>query len=138
MFSVGKIVSEAAAKHLTPVVLELGGQCPAIVTRTANLDHAAKRIALSKYINAGQICLASNHVFCDPSIAERFQEKLKHHTSQFLLENGKDDLVRIINDKQFDRISGLLDKTSGTVAYGGKSDKADRYIEPTIVTQVKL
>lgn len=76
---VGRIVAAAAAKHLTPVVLELGGQAPAIVTKTANIDLAAKRIAAVKLMNAGQICLNVNHVFVDPTVHDALVAKMGEH-----------------------------------------------------------
>ncbi|KAJ5217161.1 hypothetical protein N7468_010169 [Penicillium chermesinum] len=75
--NVGRHVSKAAAKHLTPVTLELGGQCPAIVGRTANVDQAAKRIAFAKFLNAGQICFSVNHAFVHPDIYDSFIKRLQ-------------------------------------------------------------
>lgn len=134
----GKIISQAAAKTLTPTVLELGGQGPVIVTKSANVDLAAKRIALSKYINAGQICLSSNHVFCDPSLADALVAKMSEYFRSYLSAQGKNDMVHIVSDKHFDRLTTLLSSTKGTIATGGSTSKSTRYIEPTIVTDIKL
>ncbi|KAG8528814.1 uncharacterized protein KY384_006503 [Bacidia gigantensis] len=134
--AVGRIISEAAAKNLTPAVLELGGQAPAIVTASADIDVAAKRVALSKFTNAGQICLCSNHVFVDPSVHDAFVKRASHWMKQFM--SDKDQFVKIINERQFDRLSGLLDKTAGAIVHGGTMSKADRYIEPTIVIDLNV
>lgn len=128
----------AAARHLTPTVLELGGQVPVIVTSTANIDIAAKRVAFAKYFNAGQICLSPNHVFIDPSVHDKFVEKTSQCMKQFLSAAGKEDLVHIVNERNFGRIEGLLSHTKGKIAYGGDSNKETRYIQPTICTDLDM
>lgn len=134
---VGRIIAEAAAKHLTPVVLELGGQAPVIVTKSANIDVAAKRIAHAKLTNSGQVCLNANHLFADPAIHDELLERMRYWFNKFL-ETGEDDLAAIINERHFDRISGLLKSTSGVVVYGGNTDRSRRYIQPTVVRDVMI
>lgn len=135
--SVGRHISAAAANHLTPVTLELGGQSPAIVGKSADLDRAAKTIAFSKFLNAGQICLAVNHVFVDPAVHDTFVEKLKHWSGQFL--HGERKLTTaIVNQRHQARLSGLLQQTKGKVVCGGgESDELCR-MEPTVVTDLDM
>lgn len=134
---IARFITAAAAKHLTPVVLELGGQGPCIVSKTADIDLAARRIASAKYLNAGQICLTVNHVFAEPEIVDELSERLTYWNAQFLLQ-GDSDMCRIVNEKNFDRLSGLLDDTKGTISCGGKRDRAQKFIEPTVVKDVKM
>ena len=135
---VARIVAAAAAKHLTPTVLELGGQAPCIVTPSADIDTAAKRIVFSKYLNNGQICLAANHVFVDPSIHDKFVERAIYWLGQYLKDGGAEDAVRIINEQNYDRLVGLLEKTDGKIVYGGKTDREDKYIQQTLITNVTM
>lgn len=132
---VGRIIAEAAAKHLTPVVLELGGQAPVIVTKTADIELAAKRIAHAKLTNSGQVCLNGNHVFADPAVHDQLLERLQYWFEKFL-ETGSDQFATIINERHFDRISGLLKATAGVVVYGGELDRDRKYIKPTIVRDI--
>ena len=121
-------------------MLELGGQCPCIVTKTANIELAAKRIAFVKYLNAGQICLAPNHVFIDPSVSHKFIDRATFWITEFLKTESKSHLVRIINDQNYDRIANLLANTKGNIVAGGKSymDKASRTIPPTLIKDVNM
>jgi aldehyde dehydrogenase (NAD+) len=134
---VARFVTAAAAKHLTPVVLELGGQGPAIVTASANVDLAAKRIAYGKFLNAGQICLSVNHVFVDPSIHDELVERLGYWFNQYL-DGSYENYVRIVNQRNFDRLKTMLDRTDGKITYGGKIDRDERLIAPTVVTGVSI
>ena len=135
---IAKIIAAAAAKHVTPTVLELGGQAPCIVTPSADIDSAAKRITFSKYLNGGQICLAANHVFVDPSVHDKFVERAVYWLGEYLKDGGKDDAVRIVNERNYDRLVGLLKQTSGTIAYGGETDREDKFIQQTVVTNVNM
>ncbi|TLS24685.1 hypothetical protein PpBr36_08425 [Pyricularia pennisetigena] len=135
---VGRIVAAAAAKHLTPVVLELGGQDPAIVHKTADIDYSARRIALAKFQNAGQVCLSVNHVFVDPEVADEFVERVSYWCAQFSEGEAADHLCRIVNARNFDRLCRLLDATSGKVVQGGRRDPETRYVQPTVVRDVTL
>ncbi|KAJ6174183.1 hypothetical protein N7485_006995 [Penicillium canescens] len=136
--SIAKIIHAAAAKHLTPVTLELGGQCPAIVTESANLDLTAKHIAVTKFNNAGQICLNVNHVLVHPTLREDLVTELCRYFDTFRggKDNQPDYYTHIINDPNFDRLDSLLQQTSGKVVYGGQRDRQSRYFAPTIVTGV--
>lgn len=134
---IARIVSAAAAIHLTPVTLELGGQGPAIITPTANIDISAKRIASTKVSNAGQICLAVNHVFVPSEIHDEFVERVSYWFDKFKGdEKESKNLVRIINDRNFDRLEGVLSKTEGEIVYGGQMNREDRSMYPTVVTGV--
>ncbi|XP_037022245.2 aldehyde dehydrogenase, dimeric NADP-preferring isoform X2 [Artibeus jamaicensis] len=133
---VGKIVMMAAAKHLTPVTLELGGKSPCYVDKDCDLDLACRRIAWGKYMNSGQTCVAPDYILCDPSIQNQLVEKLKKSVKEFYGEDAKKspDYGRIINSRHFQRVMGLLEGQK--VAYGGTGDAATRYIDPTILTDV--
>jgi aldehyde dehydrogenase (NAD+) len=132
---VGRIIATAAAKHLTPVVLELGGQAPVIVTRSADIELAAKRIAHAKLTNSGQVCLNGNHIFADPAVHDRLLARLQFWFDKFL-ESGSEQFATIINERHFDRIAGLLKSSAGVVVYGGDLDRERKYIKPTIVRDV--
>lgn len=132
---VGRVVAAAAAKHLTPVVLELGGQAPVIVTKSADIDLTAKRIAHAKITNSGQVCLNGNHVFADPAVHDKLLERLQYWFDKFL-EKGNESFATIINERHFDRIAGLLKSSAGVVVYGGDMDRSRKYIAPTIVRDV--
>ncbi|KAL6052330.1 hypothetical protein STEG23_014443 [Scotinomys teguina] len=134
--AVGKIIMEAAAKHLTPVTLELGGKSPCYVDKDCDLDVACRRIAWGKFMNSGQTCVAPDYILCDPSIQNQIVEKLKKSVKDFYGENAKEsrDYGRIINDRHFQRVTGLIEGQK--VAYGGTWDAASRYIAPTILVDV--
>jgi aldehyde dehydrogenase (NAD+) len=135
---VGQVVAEAAAKHLTPTVLELGGKSPTLIDRTANLAVAAKRIAWGKFYNAGQTCIAPDYLLVEESVYAPLLEALKAAiTTLFGAEpKASPDYGRIINARHFERLSGLM--KSGTVAAGGQSDAGQRYLAPTLLTDVSL
>lgn len=128
---IGRKVYEAAAPHLTPVTLELGGKSPVIVAADADVDVAAKRIAWIKLMNAGQTCVAPDYVLADASIRDDLVSKIGEALTKF----GSDEPsgMRIVNQRQFDRLTGYLANTKGKVALGGKSDAADLRIQPTVV-----
>ena len=135
--TVGRVVMEAAAKHLTPVTLELGGKSPAIVDRHANLGVAAKRIAWGKFINTGQTCVAPDYVLVDRTVEQPFLDLLASTVRAFYGDDPRSnpDYGRIINDRHFARLRGLLD-TGGTIVVGGDTDATDRYVAPTVLTDV--
>lgn len=135
---VGRIIAAAGAKNLSRVTLELGGQCPVIVGKSANIDLAAKRVAAAKITNLGQICLNANHVFADPTIHDQFIERFIHWNKTFAKDNGEDQFAHIISERHFDRISNLLKSSSGEVVYGGTTDRSKKWIQPTIVKDVQL
>jgi aldehyde dehydrogenase (NAD+) len=111
--------------------LELGGKSPVIVAEDADIDVAAKRIAWTKLINSGQICIAPDYVLADAKIRDAFVGKLKDAVNKF--EADSDGGKQIINQRQFDRISGYLSETQGEIALGGGSDASSLKIEPTVV-----
>ncbi|KAM4843431.1 aldehyde dehydrogenase, dimeric NADP-preferring [Thomomys bottae] len=133
---VGKIVMAAAAKHLTPVTLELGGKSPCYVDKDCDLEVACRRIAWGKFMNSGQTCVAPDYILCDPSIQNQIVEKLKKSLREFYGENAKQshDYGRIINDQHFQRVISLIEGQK--VAHGGTWDAASRYIAPTILMDV--
>ena len=134
--AVGKEVMQKASANLTPVTLELGGKSPCIVDSTANLKIAARRIVFGKYLNCGQTCVAPDYVYCEESVAERFLEEVKKEIRRQFGENplANEDYGKIINEKHFDRICGLID--SNKVVIGGKADAGTLKIEPTVMTDI--
>ncbi|XP_066221062.1 aldehyde dehydrogenase, dimeric NADP-preferring-like [Saccopteryx leptura] len=134
--NVAKIIMTAAAKHLTPVTLELGGKSPCYVDKDCDLDTACRRIAWGKYMNSGQTCVAPDYILCDPSIQNQVVEKLIKAVKEFYGEDAQKsrDYGRMINDRHFQRVMGLIEGQK--VAYGGTGDAATRYIAPTILTDV--
>ncbi|KAL8182948.1 UNVERIFIED_CONTAM: Aldehyde dehydrogenase 3 member B1 [Gekko kuhli] len=134
---VGKIVMSAAAKHLTPLTLELGGQNPCYVDCCCNFQNAANRIVWGKFFNAGQTCIAPDYVICTIETQERLMPCLRQAIREFYGCDPRDspDFGRMINDKHFRRVRALLD--CGRVAIGGETDECDRYIAPTVLADVK-
>jgi aldehyde dehydrogenase (NAD+) len=133
---VGKVVMAAAAKHLTPVVLELGGKNPTIVHDTADLRVAARRIAQGRWMNAGQTCTAPDHVLVFKTVAKDFLAQLEEAVVGFYGTDPQQspDYGRIVNARHFDRLTRLIG--SGDVYYGGQHDRDDLYIAPTILVNV--
>jgi aldehyde dehydrogenase (NAD+) len=138
--AVGKVVMTAAAKHLTPVTLELGGKSPTIVAADADLAVAARRIAWAKLVNAGQTCIAPDYVLVERQVRDELVDRLQSAITDFYGSNPKSssDLGRIVNPRHHDRLTGLLSGSGGTVACGGESDPATRYLAPTIVVDPDL
>ncbi|MGB2347057.1 MAG: aldehyde dehydrogenase family protein [Flavobacteriaceae bacterium] len=133
---VGKIIMKAAAEHLTPVVLELGGKSPCIVDEGTHVDTAAKRILWGKITNAGQTCVAPDYLLVHESVKEKLIGRMQHHLRQMLGESIEKSPYygRIINDRMFDRLAPLLKE--GRVRIGGQSNKKDLYIAPTVLDEV--
>ena len=133
---VGKTVMAAAAQHLTPVALELGGKSPVILTRNADLALAAKRIAWGKFLNAGQTCVAPDHVWAPSTMVDAFVEEMRKYITAFYGENPleSEDLPAIINEKHFQRLLGLMGE--GRPAIGGIWDEKRRKISPTVLANV--
>jgi len=133
---VGKLVMAAAARHLTPVTLELGGKCPCLVCADAPLEMTARRIAWGKFMNAGQTCVAPDFVLVDHQIRDRLVEALKRVIVQFYGEDPRQspDYGRIINRRHFERLAAFLGH--GQVVHGGQLDPADLYIAPTLLTDL--
>lgn len=136
--SVGKIIYKMAAENLVPVTLELGGKSPCVVEEDANITIAAKRIAMPKFSNAGQMCVAPDYVLVHESKRVELIEALKKVVPTFYGTDAskEDGYGRIINERQFNRIVQYL--SDGTIVYGGKYDAASLYIEPTILDGVSV
>ncbi|MEU8979306.1 aldehyde dehydrogenase family protein [Streptomyces sp. NPDC048309] len=134
--TVGRIVMRAAAEHLTPVALELGGKSPAFVDRDADLAVVADRLARGKFLNAGQTCVAPDYVLTDPETARALEPELAQAVEAlFGTEPRRSaEFGRIVNERHFDRLSSLLD--SGRTVTGGDSDRATKYIAPTVLADV--
>jgi len=129
----GKLVMEAAAKHLTPVTLELGGKNPCIVDADAQLDITARRIVFGKFLNAGQSCVAVDYLLVDRRVKQALLSHILKYTVEFYGEDAfrSPDFCRIVNEQHFDRLLGLLH--TGDIVIGGGSDRASRYIAPTVI-----
>ena len=132
----GRQVMEAAARHLTPVVLELGGKSPCIVDRGADIDVAARRIAWGKTLNAGQTCIAPDYLLIHRSLQEPFVKAYKEALQRLHGEDARQSpyYVRLVNDRAFERVAGYIPQ--GKVLVGGRTDAAERYIEPTLLAEV--
>ncbi|WP_030602806.1 aldehyde dehydrogenase family protein [Streptomyces achromogenes] len=134
--TVGRIVMRAAAEHLTPVTLELGGKSPVFVDRSTDPEAVADRLARGKFLNAGQTCVAPDYVLTDPETAPALEAALVRVIEKLF---GADparspEYGRIVNERHFDRLSGLLG--SGRVAVGGVGDRAAKYLAPTVLADV--
>nr|XP_033776783.1 aldehyde dehydrogenase family 3 member B1 [Geotrypetes seraphini] len=135
--NVGKIIMAAAAKHLTPLTLELGGKNPCFVDKGVNLSNTANRIVWSRFFNAGQTCVAPDYILCDTETRDQLVPALRDSVEKFF---GKEpqkspDFGRIVNDKNFQRLKAMLG--SGKVVVGGETDENDKYIAPTVLVDVK-
>ncbi|XP_078404316.1 aldehyde dehydrogenase, dimeric NADP-preferring-like [Cetorhinus maximus] len=134
--NIGRIVMEAAAKHLTPVTLELGGKSPCYIDSDCDLDVACRRIAWGRYSNCGQTCIAPDYILCDKSIQDEVVKKICTNIIEFYGNDPQKspDYGRIVNQRHFKRLMSLLEGVN--VVYGGQSDEEELYIAPTIVTDV--
>lgn len=129
---IGRKIMAAAAPTLTPVTLELGGKSPVVVLADADLDVAARRIAWIKMLNSGQTCIAPDYVLADRTIAAELADKIVATIAEFRAEEG-DPSLRIVNERQFDRLASLISATGGRVVTGGKTDRDTLRIEPTVI-----
>ena len=131
--TVGKIIYQLAAKNLVPVTLELGGKSPCVVDDSANIKISAKRIAVTKFSNCGQMCVAPDYVLVHEKVKDKLIEELKKYTQQFYDNDSSQsyNYGKIINEKQFDRIAKYLE--DGNIVFGGKFEKEKLYIQPTII-----
>ena len=136
--ALAKTVMTAAAKHLTPVVLELGGKSPCIIDKTANIKTTARRLAWGKTLNSGQTCIAPDYILIHEDIKEAFVAAFAEEMKALHGEDIKADkhYVRMVNDKAFERVSGYIKESE--VLYGGSFDAAERYIEPTLLDNPSL
>ncbi|WP_226998897.1 aldehyde dehydrogenase [Flavisolibacter tropicus] len=135
---IGTVIYEMAAKKLVPVTLELGGKSPCIIEKDANLKIAAKRIALTKFSNAGQMCVAPDYLLLHVSIKDAFLKELKQQIGAFYNTEGVRDyhFGKIVNDKSFHRLTSYIQKEH--VIYGGRIDAATHFIEPTLLDNPPL
>ena len=133
---VGKLIYKMAAEKLVPVTLELGGKSPCVVESDANIQVAAKRIALTKFSNAGQMCVAPDYLLVHESIKEQFMIAIKEVLRQFYTEDPSSvyDYGKIINERQFNRLTSYLQQ--GKIVYGGRYDADTQYLEPTLLEDV--
>lgn len=134
--AVGKIVMASAAKHLTPISLELGGKSPVIVDETADIEVAARRIAFGKILNAGQTCVAPDYLFVHKDVKALFVEKYRKAVNEFFPKDDYADMPHIINEKHFNRLLGLMQGEK--LAFGGKYDAEKRFIEPALLDNTAL
>lgn len=142
--AIGKVVMKAAAEHLSSVTLELGGKSPTIVTASAKLDDAAKRIAAAKFINNGQTCVAPDYILVDETIAQPFIQKLIAQIKKLFIEGGKSlkesvHYARIVNEKHFDRLQRLLlnaKQNGASIEFGGETDRSTLFFHPAVLTNI--
>jgi len=130
---VGKIVYQAAAQHLTPVTLELGGKSPCIIDSDLHLTYSVKRLIWGKFMNAGQTCVAPDYLLVDRKVKDKLLAKMKEVTKELFGEDAQQSPTfgRIINDKHFQRLERMLEPEK--IIFGGKTDAKDRYISPTFM-----
>jgi len=135
---IGKIYYQAAARHLTPVTLELGGKSPCIVDKKVHTEYASKRIVWGKFTNAGQTCVAPDYMLVHKSVKDEFLARMKKHIHEFFGDDPQKspDYGRIISERHYDRLKKFLD--NGNVVAGGQTDDGERYIAPTIIDGVSF
>ncbi|HYG03128.1 MAG TPA: aldehyde dehydrogenase family protein [Chryseosolibacter sp.] len=143
--AVGKIIMKAAAEHLTSVTLELGGKSPTIVTASANLTDAAKRIAVSKFINNGQTCIAPDYLLVDEKVTEKLLPKLINEVKSMFSNNGdfetSSSYCRIVNEKHFNRLNTVLQDAldrGAKLEFGGKVEAQSRFFHPMILSNLSI
>ena len=136
--NVGRIVMAAAAKHLTPVTLELGGKSPCVVLPDADLLTTARRIVWGKFTNAGQTCIAPDYMLTDAETEKKLLPLLQQAVTEMFGDDPaqSESYGRIVNQRHFQRLAGLIE--SGKVAIGGQTDEADLYIAPTVLSDVTV
>ncbi|WP_435217819.1 aldehyde dehydrogenase family protein [Streptomyces sp. bgisy034] len=128
---IGTLVAQAAAKHLTPVTLELGGKCPLIVDRDADLEVTARRIVWAKLVNSGQTCITPDYVLAHEAVADELVQKVCETLVTF--REDEPAAQPIVNERQFERLAGLLDGHGGRVVAGGGTERASLAVEPTVI-----
>lgn len=136
--AVGKIIYKMAAERLVPVTLELGGKSPCVVEDDANINVAARRIAMTKFSNVGQMCVAPDYLLVHTAVKDKLLIALKESIQKFFGDQPEESYSygKIINKKQFERITGYI--SQGTIVHGGRTDKEKLFIEPTILTDIAL
>ncbi|MCA0152676.1 aldehyde dehydrogenase family protein [Winogradskyella vincentii] len=140
--NVGKIVMTAAAKHLASVTLELGGKSPTIIDKTANIKQATKKVVWGKFLNAGQICVSPDYILVDERVKSEFIDSCKQWIEHFYSKEPQqsNSYARIVTPKHFKRLKSHLDNAqtlNAKIVVGGKYDESNKYISPTIVTDLK-
>lgn len=138
---IGKIVMTAAAKHLTSVTLELGGKSPTIIDETASIEMAARRIAVGKFVNNGQICIAPDYIYVHESKKQAFLDSVKKYLREYYTENAaaEPSYARIVNKRHYKRVKSYVDDAlvkGAVVEVGGEFDESQNYIAPTVMTKV--
>lgn len=138
---VAHIVSAAAAKHLTPVTLELGGKSPVIIDPACDIKLAARRILWGKVINAGQACVAPDYILVPRYFQDTFVQALKEVYEKFYPDAEKrsaasESYSRLVSPQAYERVAGLLERTKGEIVFGGEVDKDTKFIAPTLVKNV--
>ncbi|KAI1902875.1 hypothetical protein AGOR_G00020810 [Albula goreensis] len=135
--TVGKLVMEAASRHLTPVTLELGGKSPCYIDKDCDITIACRRITWGKYTNCGQTCIAPDYILCEPSLQDRVVEEIRKCIKEFYTDDPKncEDYGRIINQRHFKRVMAMVE--GSPVAVGGETDESQCYIAPTVLRDVK-
>jgi len=138
--AVGKIIGEAANKHLTPCTLELGGKSPAYIDDTGNLEYVVRRLCWGKFTNCGQICVAPDYVLCTKAVQERILPIMERVVKDWYTEtvSSSPDYCRIVSDRHQTRLQSLLSTTKGRIVMGGVTARDDKFFAPTVVTDVKL
>lgn len=131
---IGKMVAEAAAKNLTPCILELGGKSPTIIDKSAHLEHAAERVCWATFLNSGQTCVRPDFVLMHEDVADEFLKLVKAKIKLFYGEDASktEFFGRVINAKAFERLQGLITKGQSQLVCGGKTDASERYVEPSV------
>jgi aldehyde dehydrogenase (NAD+) len=133
--TVGRIVAEKAAKWLCPTTLELGGKSPVIIDKSANLNIAAHRMLWAKSVNCGQTCIAPDYVLCTTDVQADLIKELKKAEKEFWPQGvvKSPDYGRIINERQWSRLSDMLEESNGRIVIGGEKDEKERFFAPTII-----
>ncbi|MCF6295503.1 MAG: aldehyde dehydrogenase [Flavobacteriaceae bacterium] len=136
--AVGKIVAKAAAEHLTPTTLELGGKNPCIIDESANIKLTAKRIVWGKFLNAGQTCIAPDYILIHDSVKQQFIDAMQSEIETAFTKNpeASKDLARIVNERNFNRLLTMLQNE--TIVIGGKTNANELYISPTVIDEPNL
>jgi beta-apo-4'-carotenal oxygenase len=132
---VGTIIAKKAAETLTPVILELGGQNPAFITRNANVKLAARRLMFQKTMNAGQVCFSHNYVLVERAVLSDFISAINQQFREMFPNGAKKspDYARVVNAREFARMKAMLDDSNGRIVMGGNMDASELFIEPTAV-----
>ena len=139
--TIGKLIMKAASNHLASVTLELGGKSPTIVDEKVDIKATAKRIAWAKFINNGQVCIAPDYILVNKKIKDIFLQLLVENIKKIYTEKSQNSssYCRIVNKKQFDRLTNLIEDVKqhdGKIYFGGKNDSKDLFLEPTILTKI--